>query len=156
MCRSEAWEPGSPAPAPSGPCGWRSRCVAFTGMWCTWPSAYCLPPSCLQVPLKAVWFCWWLLFLINASFLAFDTSPSLLGVGTKQSSRHHLPARPVQETSSVPCSCRSPCTRPRVEASAVHTAPSSLWVRRRRGIHGATPAKEPALFLKPSRMPMTN
>ena len=130
------------------PCGWRSRCAAFTGGRCMWPSAYCIPP-CLQVPLKALWwFCWFLLllFLISASFLAFVTSPSLLGVGTKWSSRHHLPARPVQETSGVPRSCGSCCTRPRTEASAVHTAPSSLWVQRRRGVHSVTPAEEPALL----------
>ena len=116
---------------------------------------------CLQAPLKAVWFCCFvggflLLFLISASFLAFVTSPSLLGVGTKRSSRHHLPARPIQKTCGVSCSCGSLCTRPRTEASAVHTAPSSLWVQQRPGVHGATPAEEPALFLKPSRMLVAN
>lgn len=114
---------------------------------------------CLQAPLNAVWFyCFvgFLLFLISASFLAFVTSPSLLGVGTKRSSHHHLPTRPIQETCGVSCSCGSSCTRPRTEASTVHTAPSSLWVQRRPGVHCVTPAEEPALFLKPSRMLVAN
>ena len=53
-----------------GPCGWRSRCAAFTGGRCTWPSAYCIPP-CLQVPLKAVWlFCWFLFTVFNKCLLS--------------------------------------------------------------------------------------
>lgn len=127
-----------------GPCGWRSRCVAFTGRRCVAISVLHSSIAMLG-PLKALWFVEWLLFLINASFLAFVTSPSLSGVGTSEL-RPHLPLGLSRRPAASPAAVVHPAHV--MQRLAVH-APAASGVRRG-GEYTVPPLLRAGLFLKPS------